>query len=176
MTKITYVINTSSNCFRSTCFAVGILLCLSSSLFAQINPSDSLVAKKTAGTAKVKHPGYDLPDSLYRAIDSVKGSIDTIVYYTAKDSAVFDVQNKNVMLTGDATLDYQQRDLKAHRIILDFPTSNLKAMSSTYDSVITASVAHQRRIIRDTSRLKSRGAPKLMDGNTPYEGELISYN
>lgn len=154
------------------------ILCAAGNSFAQTtnNLSDTLASKHSAATAKVKRPGFDLPDSLYRAVDSVRGSVDTIVYYTAKDSAVFNVQKKNVTLTGDATLDYQQRDMKAHRIILDFPTSNLTAMSSSYDSVIMSSVAHQRRIIRDTSRIKNRGAPKLMDGTTPYEGEVLTYN
>jgi hypothetical protein len=146
---------------------------LTPSSFAQ--RPDSTVKTK-AGSAKARRPGFDLPDSLFVAVDSIRGDIDTIIYYTAKDSTVFDVQKKNVLLTGEATLDYQQRDLKAHRIILDMTTNSLTAMSATYDSVIPNTIIHQKRIIRDTSRIKSRGAPKLMDGSTPYEGEVLTYN
>lgn len=144
--------------------------------YGQRSASDSVGGKKMSATVKVKRPGFDLPDSLYRAIDSVKGDIDTIIYYTAKDSVVFDVQKKSAVLTGEATLDYENKHLQAHRIFVDFPTNTLTAVSSAYDSAISSSVAHQRRIIRDTARIKSRGAPKLMDGNTPYEGEVLSYN
>ncbi len=138
-------------------------------------PSDSLLIKKKTGV-KVKRPGFDLPDSLYIAVDSVRGELDTIVYYTAKDSTVFDVVKKNVLLTGTATLDYQTRKMTAHRIIMDLPTNSLTATSNGYDSVFDATLGHQRRIIRDTARVASRGAPRLIDGTTPYEGEVLSYN
>lgn len=126
--------------------------------------------------AKVRRPGFDLPDSLYVAVDSNRGDIDTIVYYIAKDSTVFDIPNKLMILTGDAKLDFRTQHLSAHRIILDFNASTLTAMSEAYDSVIASSLARRRRIIRDTSRVASRGAPKLIDGTTPYEGEVIIYN
>src|SRR6188472_4803448 len=65
-------------------------------------------AKAKEGTAKItvaKRPGYDLPDSLYVAVDSVRGDIDTIVYYKAKDSTNFDVVNRRMILTGESKLD-----------------------------------------------------------------------
>lgn len=138
---------------------------------------DSTAGKK-AGLVqpRAKRPGFDLPDSLYHAVDSVKGQIDTIIYYTAQDSVVFNVPKKTVVMIGDATLDYENKSLRAHGIMVDFPTNTLTATSSAADSVIQSSIAHQRRILRDTARIKSRGAPKLMDGNTPYEGEILTYN
>ena len=124
----------------------------------------------------MKRPGFELPDSLFIARDSIRGDIDTIVYYTAKDSSVFEVKNKKMILTGDATLDFQSRNLEAHRIVVDFKANTLLATSGAFDSVIASNLGKQRRIIRDTSRVKSRGAPKLMDGTTPYEGEVILFN
>ncbi len=160
--------------FHSILYCLCLLLLIGSSTVVHAQ-TDSLAKKKSAG-AKVKRPGFDLPDSLFVAVDTLKHDIDTIIYYTAKDSTVFEVGKKRVTLTGNATLDYQQRNMQAHRIILDFPTNLLTAMSSAYDSVIENTVTHQRRIIRDTTRVKSRGAPKLMDGATPYEGEILSFN
>jgi hypothetical protein len=139
-------------------------------------PADSSKAEAAKHPAKVKRPGFDLPDSLFIAKDSVKGDIDTIVYYTAEDSSVFEVKKKKMVLTGDATLDYQVRDLKAHRIVMDFTKNTLTATSGAFDSVLASNLGKQRRIIRDTSRVQTRGAPKLMDGATPYEGEIIVYN
>ncbi|MDP4219682.1 MAG: putative LPS assembly protein LptD [Bacteroidota bacterium] len=141
-----------------------------------IVPSDTSKAAAAKRSAKVKRPGFDLPDSLFIARDSVRGDIDTIVYYTARDSSVFEVAKKKMTLTGDATLDYQVRNLQAYRIVMDFPKNTLLATSAAFDSVITTNMGKQRRVIRDTARVQSRGAPKLMDGPTPYEGEVILYN
>jgi LPS-assembly protein len=137
---------------------------------------DSAKAESAKHPAKVKRPGFDLPDSLFIARDSVKGDIDTIVYYTAQDSSVFEIKKKKMILTGDATLDYQVRNMQAHRIVMDFPKNTLTATSGAFDSVLASNLGKQRRIIRDTSRVQTRGAPKLMDGPTPYEGEVIIYN
>ncbi len=81
-----------------------------------------------------------------------------------------------MILTGDATLDYKVSNMQAFRIVMDFPKNTLTATSAAFDSVLASNMGKQRRIIRDTSRVQSRGAPKLVDGNTPYEGEVIVYN
>jgi hypothetical protein len=142
----------------------------------KFGPAGIIKGGTPAKSAKVRRPGFDLPDSLYVAVDSNRGDIDTIVYYTAKDSTVFDIDNKLMILTGEAKLDFRTQHLTAHKIILDFNASTLTAMSEAYDSVIETSLARRRRIIRDTARVVSRGAPKLVDGTTPYEGEIIIYN
>jgi hypothetical protein len=148
-----------------------------SSSYAQIiSPTDTTKAPSFKRSAKVKRPSFDLPDSLFIARDSVRGDIDTIVYYTATDSSVFEVQEKKMVLTGDATLDYQNRNLAAHRIIVDFKKNTLTASSITYDSVLASTLGKQRKIIRDTARVASRGAPKITEDKTPYEGELMVFN
>jgi hypothetical protein len=138
---------------------------------------DSAKAKQgEAKTSVAKRPGYDLPDSLYVAVDSIRGDIDTIVYYKAKDSTNFDVANRMMILTGESKLDFRTQHINAHRIVMDFTAGTMTASSETYDSVLSSVEGKRRRIIRDTSRVASRGAPKLIDGTTPYEGELIVYN
>lgn len=138
---------------------------------------DTTKAKQgTAKTTIAKRPGYDLPDSLYVAVDSIRGDIDTIVYYKAKDSTNFDVVNRRMILTGESKLDFRTQHINAHRIVMDFTAGTLTATSETYDSVLANSLAKRRRITRDTNRVASRGAPLLIDGTTPYEGEVIVYN
>jgi hypothetical protein len=131
---------------------------------------------KPAQTARQRRPGIDLPDSLYVARDSVRGDIDTIVQYNAKDSIVFDVAKKKMILINDASMHFQSRDMEAYQIVMDFTNHTLTASSANYDSVVSSSLAKQRRIVRDTNRTKTRGAPILHDGAIPYEGEVIVYN
>ncbi len=147
---------------------------LANSLHAQITaPADT---SKTAQKPKQIRPGIQLPDSLYIARDSIKGDVDTIVRYMAKDSTIFDVPNKRMILVNKAQVNYQNRELDAHTIVMDFQHNTLTAYSSSFDSVISSTMALQRRIIRDTNRTTSRGAPKLTEGGTVYEGEVIVYN
>ncbi len=141
--------------------------------------AQSTVKKDSKGDSKSSRairPGFDLPDSLYTSVDSIKGELDTIIYYSAKDSTVFEVDKKRMILTTDAKVDFRVQHIQAHRIIMDFTTSVMTAMSETADSALAASLGRRRRIIRDTARVTSRGAPKLIDGTTPYEGEVIAYN
>jgi len=136
--------------------------------------SDSTKPKTTG--IKERRPGFDLPDSLYVVHDSLRRDIDTIIRYTAKDSIVFDVTHKRMTLTNEATMNFQSRELRAFTIVLDFQQNTLTAFSDRYDSVISSSLARRRRIIRDTNRVATRGAPILTDAGTPYEGEIIVYN
>jgi hypothetical protein len=132
--------------------------------------------KAQATHIRQRRPGFDLPDSLYVPSDSVRGDIDTIVQYNAKDSIVFDVKKRTMLLVDQAQMHFQTRDLSAYSILMDFNTNKLHAYSYDYDSVLTSSLAHRRRIIRDTARTKSRGAPELVDAGTKYDGEIILYD
>lgn len=123
-------------------------------------------------------PGFDLPDSLYRPADTLgfEGGIDTIVQYTAKDSIVFDVTGRRMILVNDAEMLFQGRSLNAYTIVVNFNNSTLTAYSDDFDSIIENSLSRRRRVIRDTDRVENRGAPILREGDTPYEGEIIVYN
>jgi hypothetical protein len=137
------------------------------------------VAPKVDSTApKLKQirPGISLPDSLYVARDTVKGDIDTIIRYTAKDSTVFDIPQKRMLLSNSAIVEFEDRELDAYTIVMDFQRNLLTSYSYDFDSVINSSLSVRRRIIRDTTRTKTRGAPKLTEGPTVYEGEVIVYN
>ncbi|HWF43147.1 MAG TPA: putative LPS assembly protein LptD, partial [Candidatus Kapabacteria bacterium] len=151
------------------------VLCIATQLRAQgtTPPTDT---SKAAPKPKQVRPGFDLPDSLYISRDTTRGDIDTIVRYTAKDSTVFDIARKRMTLVNTATVQFENRDMKAYTIVMDFEQNTLTAYSYDVDSVISASLALRRRIIRDTNRVKSRGAPILQEGATTYVGEVIVYN
>jgi hypothetical protein len=157
---------------RKYCLAI-LMLFVAARGFAQQATTDT--TKKAASPKQVR-PGFELPDSLYISADSVKTDVDTIVRYTAKDSVAFDVSVKRMTLTNNAVMQFQNRELSAHTIVLDFEHNTLTAYSANVDSVVNSSLAVRRRIIRDTNRTKTRGSPKLTEGGTEYEGEVIVYN
>src|SRR4051794_21187933 len=101
---------------RKYCLAI-LILFVAASAFAQQPTADTT---KKAKAPKQVRPGFELPDSLYISADSVKTDIDTIVRYTAKDSVAFDVTVKRMILTNNAVMQFQNRELTAHRIVLDF--------------------------------------------------------
>ena len=152
-----------------------IALCLASNAYAQGNTGTGDTAK-AAPKPKLVRPGFDLPDSLYIAHDTTRDDIDTIVRYTAKDSTVFNVARKSMTLVNTATVQFQNREMDAYTIVMDFQQNTLTAYSYDVDSVVNASLALRRRIIRDTNRVKARGAPVLHEGETTYVGEVIIYN
>jgi hypothetical protein len=158
---------------RKYCLAI-FMLFFAASAFAQQPPATDTTKKAKA--PKQVRPGFELPDSLYISADSVKTDVDTIVRYTAKDSVAFDVNVKRMTLTNNAVMQFQNRELTAHTIVLDFEHNTLTAYSANVDSVVNSSLAVRRRIIRDTTRAAKRGAPKLTEGSTEYEGEVIVYN
>src|SRR5581483_4939907 len=59
---------------------------------------------------------------------------------------------------------------------MDFSKNTLTSYSYDVDSALSSSLALRRRILRETTRAKTRGAPKLTEGGTVYEGEVIVYN
>ena len=144
-------------------------------IFAQATPTDT-TKPAPAPHLKELRPGVAMADSLYIPRDTVHGDVDTIVRYTAKDSTVFDVPNKRMILTTDAIVQYQNREMDANTIVMDFRQNTMTAYSHNFDSVVGATMGLRRKIIRDTNRTKVRGAPKLVDGGTTYEGEVILYN
>lgn len=59
---------------------------------------------------------------------------------------------------------------------MDFQHSLMTSYSYDVDSVMAATLSLRRHILRDTNRAKTRGAPKLTEGTTVYDGEVIVYN
>ena len=158
--------------YACTLFAVS-LLCGAMQVRAQIAPPP---VDSSAPKLKQIRPGIQFPDSLYIARDTVKGVIDTIVRYTAKDSTVFDIPNKRMILVNNGIVEFENRELDAYTIVMDFQHNLMTSYSYDVDSVVAATLALRRHILRDTNRAKTRGAPKLTEGATVYDGEVIVYN
>lgn len=104
-------------------------------------------------------------DSLSRGVDSVaiqpvptEEDIKDPVKYSAKDSIVFDMDQKVVHLYGDAQVEYQKISLKAAYIAFNMNEQTV------YATGITDSTG------------KEVGKPVFKDGNDEFESKWIRYN
>lgn len=78
-------------------------------------------------------------DSTELSIDTIqpkKGGLESLVDYSADDSIRFDLPNKLVYLYGNAKLLYEDMDLRANYMVIDFEKKTLFARG-TYDSIGT---------------------------------------
>lgn len=92
-------------------------------------------------------------------VDTAKvGSADTIVVFSASDSASLSISSKRLRLRGNAEATYGPQQLKSEIIVMDFGTS-----------ILTADGA------RDASG-RLRGFPVFSDAGSTYAGESIMFN
>lgn len=85
---------------------------------------------------------------------------DAIVDYSAKDSAIFDIQNRKLYLYGDAELKYKEFTLKAARIIFYKDNATIEAFG-----------------IPDSSGSgKYIGQPIFFEGSKRYDAFRLKYN
>jgi len=66
-------------------------------------------------------------DSIKINQDSIRGDITTTIKYSAKDSIVFHVQERQVNMYGSSTIDYGDVSLKAANTVIDYKTSLMSA-------------------------------------------------
>ena len=136
------------------------LLCLLSN--AQ-NPRGRRPARKPASGTVVK------PDTLKRdtlAVDSAKvqakklspSAINSMVTYSSKDSAVNDISRRYTYLFGDAVVKYEDMELRADYIEIDFKNNELYACG----------VADSSGVVR--------GSPIFIQGESQYQAREIKYN
>ncbi len=84
--------------------------------------------------------------------------LDTVIVYTAKDSVMYDLRNKTILLFGDAKITYQEFRLNAPKVVVDMNTNILEAESQ-----------------RDSSN-KPIDVPKFSDASGTYNAVKMSYN
>lgn len=88
--------------------------------------------RSTSDTARVSilNPGQ-VPDSIIASQHSPKvisvNAISSVVEYSARDSVVNDLQNRRTYLFGDALVHYEDMDLRADYIEIDFKHNELYA-------------------------------------------------
>ncbi|MCS7012189.1 MAG: putative LPS assembly protein LptD [Chloroherpetonaceae bacterium] len=120
----------------------------------------ALTVAQPIGTRIFGRATLAILDSIF-AIEEAKaraGELDTIVFYSAKDSVVFDLVSKEIRLYGDAKIDYQEFKLYAPEVVLEPETYTLTA-KSLYDE--------QGEPIKN---------PKFKDPTGEYDAETMSYN
>ncbi|MDZ7777310.1 MAG: hypothetical protein U5L09_17730 [Bacteroidales bacterium] len=78
--------------------------------------------------------------------------------YHAKDSISFDLKSRKVYLYKDAEIDYQQINLKAALIEIDFPTDLINAYG------------------KEDSTGKLQNKPVFTESGKTYRSEIMRYN
>ncbi len=58
------------------------------------------------------------------------GGLKSTIFFTARDSVVYNLDKRNMELWGKATLDHEATIIKAPKIIIDLETSKLRAFST----------------------------------------------
>lgn len=99
-----------------------------------------------------------LSDTSSIKFSNSKSGIDSIVYFSANDTVVFDINSRVLRLRGNSKLSYKTQILQAEIIELYFNESTLKA-----ESAIGANN-------------KPTGFPKFTDRSESFVGEKIKYN
>jgi lipopolysaccharide assembly outer membrane protein LptD (OstA) len=101
-----------------------------------------------------------IKDTLNKTADSLKSKsdMDAIVEYSAKDSAIFDVESSQLLLYNEGELKYKEYDLKGARVILHKDISIMESYGVT-----------------DSSG-KFVGTPVFLEGSKKYEASKLRYN
>lgn len=102
-------------------------------------------------------------DTILNKIDTSKqvlSDVEDIIYYSAIDSAIFDIDNQTVYLYNKALLEYKDLKLQAGVIIYDRKTNILRSYGIP-DSI---------------NPEKYTQTPLMFQGNEKYEGFKLSYN
>lgn len=89
-----------------------------------------------------------------------KSEIEAPITYSAKDSIIYDLKNKNVFLYGEAKLTYKDLKLDAGRIRINQDTQILEAYGIP-DSL------NEGKFVQ---------TPLMYQGNDKYEGARLTYN
>lgn len=110
-------------------------------------PDSSLTKRDSIVTA--------IPDSLKRK----NGALEATVKYTARDSIIMSEDQKVVYLYGDARVEYDEINLKADYIQLDYSKNELFARGSL-----------------DSLKRNRIGFPIFQQGETTYNADSIRYN
>lgn len=88
-----------------------------------------------------------------------KSDIDTVVVYSAADSAIYDVENRKMFLFGGADIKYKTMRLRSAVVNMSLDSALLEASG-----------------LPDSTGSKYTGLPILNDGPEEYHGFKLAYN
>ena len=121
-------------------------------------PADSishLPDSMTVDTIAVNHQ----PDSVTKNLLRIsKDAVKEVVKYMATDSVAIELDSKKAFLYNDGIIEFQNMELKAHAVEVDFNSQLLKAQG------VTDSAGHYL------------GRPVFKQGDEEYIADTISYN
>ena len=102
--------------------------------------------------------GLSAQDTARVSVPTEAGGNDTVVVFTARDSAHLRVKERTLTLRGDARVDMREQRLESSRIVIDFNAATMRAEG-----------------VRDSNGIIS-GFPMFRDGATEYAGKSMVYN
>ncbi|MBX2976070.1 MAG: LPS-assembly protein LptD [Ignavibacteriaceae bacterium] len=117
-----------------------------------------LWADSTASS--VEQVSTDSTNVLTDSLAKTKSDIDSIIYSTATDSLIFDLNLKKMYIYGSGHLRYKETNLTSGKIDVDFETSNVEAFGYGFDS----------------TKNKELQTPVLNDKGEEYQGVRMRYN
>ncbi len=132
---------------------------------AQINKRKDIVESDSAKADSLRPVVFSIPDTIPAKKDTViimkpagDGFLKSKVHYTADDSIRFDVKDKKVYLYGNADITYEEINLKAARVIIDWTTNTVYATGAP------------------DSTGKMQGEPVFTEGAQSFRTKEITYN
>lgn len=105
------------------------------------------------------------PDTISSKIDTIKenkskkSDIDTVVFAEAKDSILFNIKDKNMLIYGKGQIKYRQTEITSGKIKINFVSSDIDAYG-----------------IKNDTTEKVEQSPVLKEGSESYSGLKMKYN
>ncbi|MCX8010120.1 MAG: putative LPS assembly protein LptD, partial [Ignavibacteria bacterium] len=93
-----------------------------------------------------------------------KSQVETIIFYSASDSVIYDIKSKKMFTYGSGSIKYKAMHLKSGEIDID------------WEKNLLISKGKVGRDSTDTTKTFIYDTPILKDGNEEYKGSTISYN
>ena len=86
--------------------------------------------------------------------------LEAPVEYTSNDSMIYMAKNKTAYLYGNASVKYEQMDLKSEKIYMN----------------LDSNIVHATGGIKDTATKQLEGTPQFKMGNDSYESDTMAFN
>ncbi len=135
-------------------------LCFLLSLFFTVGGKSAL-AQDTVSVGVHKADSMAVADSVKKAVNLMplsKDAVKEIVSYKAVDSVAIDLESKRAYLYHDGEIDFENMNLKADAVELDFNRQQL----------------HASGVVDSTGKYKGR--PVFKQGETEYHADTLTYN
>jgi hypothetical protein len=124
----------------------------------ELIPAATLNTNNAVIGDSIQIPEFTADSSALAPAKKKKNDIETTINYNAKDSMVFEIENKRLRMYGDTHIDYGGITLESGQTSIDWTERNIKSQY-TLDSLG-----------------RKRGKPVFSEGSDSYETDDILYN